>query len=100
MIKLVNTATVVLDSVGAAVVKPGIVTADKGVIIIDNQTGKPIKVYIPGLSPNAETAIDSGPRAIPVEKLQSSPGVYACAIYSEAADEFARGYSSPKIIIK
>jgi Ni,Fe-hydrogenase III small subunit len=98
MIKLVNTATVVLDSVGAAVVKPGIVTADKGVIIIDNQTGKPIQVYIPGLSPTAETVIEAGPRAIPVEKLQ--PGVYACAIYSEAADEFARGYSSPKIIIK
>jgi len=97
MIKLVNTATVVLDSVGAAVVKPGIVTSDGGVIVINNQTGKPIQVYIPELSPNAETVLDSGPRTIPVHL---PPGVYACAIFSQAADDFAKGYSSPKIIIK
>ena len=96
--RLTNKAVVTVDGLGAAV-RPGILyTAPGGSIQLNNQSGGVIDVFLTGGgAPQVLT--------IPATEIGSltpaaPEGIYVYAVYSHATGDFARGNSSPRVIIK
>jgi hypothetical protein len=90
-------AVVSVDALGA-VVRPGIVFADKQAVTIQNQTDAPIQVFLPEGAESQVTTIQAG--ATQSVTLNAGEGVYAYAVFSQETGDFARGNSSPRIIIR
>ena len=99
MIGLTNKATVTVDAFGA-VVRPGILIAKKdGAVELTNGTGELIQVFVPACDGGHVVSIEKdGTKSIDLKGAEE--GIHAFAVFSRKAGDFARGQSSPKIIIQ
>jgi hypothetical protein len=94
--KLTDQGVVVVDDIGAAVV-PGILVAEGRAFRLVNKTRKGIDVFVTGNAPSVVSIPAGGKKVIAVD---AQPGVYPFAVFSHEAGDFARGNSSPRIIIQ
>jgi hypothetical protein len=98
MATLTNAARVTVDVLGAAV-RPGILIARDRAIALTNETKALVRVFVPGCGDGHVT--DIAPGATETITLAAiGVGIHAFAVFSQEADDFARGNSSPKIIIQ
>jgi hypothetical protein len=98
MIGLTNKATVRVDELGA-VVKPGILVAQDRAVDLTNETGDLIQVFVPACEKGHLFSVRPGDtQRISLEGVAA--GIHAFAVFSRRAGDFARGGSSPKIIIQ
>lgn len=98
MIGLSSGAVVTVDELGA-VVKPGILVARDRAVDLTNETGELIQVFVPACVKGHLFSIEPGDtQRISLDGI--SAGIHAFAVFSRRAGDFARGGSSPKIIIQ
>jgi hypothetical protein len=98
MIGLSSNAVVTVDALGA-VVKPGILVARDRTVDLTNETGELVQVFVPACESGHLFSIKSGDtQKISLEGVPA--GIHAFAVFSRKVGDFARGQSSPKIIIQ
>jgi hypothetical protein len=98
--RLTNKGVVAVEGSGA-VLKPGILwTSPRGVVELQNETGEAIDVFLP-------VGADEDGRFATIQSCQSrsftlggTEGIYPFAVFSHQTGDFARGNSSPRVIIK
>jgi hypothetical protein len=96
--RLTHRGVVRVDVLGAAV-RPGILYASPGgAFELHNQTASVIDVFLTGGSQPQVVTI--APDEVKGLTLQASEGIYPFAVFSHEAGDFARGNSSPRVIIK
>jgi len=99
MMGLTNKATVLVDVFGA-VMKPGILVTKKNETVeLTNGTDDVIQVFVPACEKGVVVSIKGGATGV-IDLAGVDPGIHAFAVFSRKADDFARGQSSPKIIIQ
>lgn len=98
MIGLSSSAVVTVDELGA-VVKPGILVARDRVVDLTNGTGELIQVFVPACENGHLFSIKPGDTQT-ISLADASAGIHAFAVFSRKTGDFARGNSSPKIIIQ
>jgi hypothetical protein len=99
MIGLSKHATVQVDALGA-VVKPGILVAKQNETVeLTNGTDEVIQVFVPACGGGLVLTIQGGATGA-INLAGVDAGIHAFAVFSRKAGDFARGLSSPKIIIQ
>ncbi len=93
-----NKGVVRVDVLGA-VVKPGILFAPPGGSLrLTNKTGGAIDVFLTGCAERTVLRIPGGEEGL--LRLTAPEGIHPFAVFSHKTGDFARGNSSPRVIIK
>lgn len=84
---------------GYKVIPPVPLVSSGDTIVWCNLTGKPIEVLLPKVFPAEGRCTDARGEKVTIPK-GSRPGFYPYAVFSEEANDFAKGNSAPGVIIK
>jgi hypothetical protein len=84
---------------GYKVIPPVPLVSGGDTLVWCNLTGKPIEVLLPKVFPAANRCTEGNLEKVTIP-TGSKPGFYPYAVFSEEANDFAKGNSAPGVIIK